>query len=102
MAGVTWRMSNGRDQAHSWATGWLMPPSTSAVVGRSSGRGTPSGMATWWSSALPAGSWKEQVRARMAFSFWEASTRRTEKERPSRSVSTVNVMGCSASPGRMK
>ena len=29
-------------------------------------------------------------------------TRRTEKERPSRSVSTVNVMGCSASPGRMK
>src|SRR5699024_10602173 len=94
-------MSMGRWVAQYRATGWSMPASTSAVVGSPSGSGASG--ARSWCSRPSCCSWNEAVIAKMVRSpsacGWVASTRRTEREPPSRGASTWKRIRWAGSPG---
>jgi hypothetical protein len=73
----------------------------SAMVGTSSGPGTPVGAGVWWSRPCSA-TWNDADMKKMVRPFCWAVDRRTENERPSRIFSTTKSIGTVGSPGRTK
>ncbi|BCJ50982.1 hypothetical protein Asp14428_24570 [Actinoplanes sp. NBRC 14428] len=80
---------------------WGYLASQSRIVGVSSGPGMPSGAGEWWSRPSST-TWNEADMKKMVLPCCWAVERRTEKERPSRMVSTVKSIGTVGSPGRTK
>ena len=71
------------------------------MVGTSSGGGTSSGAGIWWSRPI-SGRWNDADMKKIGLPCWTATERRTENDRPSRTFSTVYVIGSAGSPGRTK
>ena len=93
--------SMGRSSAKKDRTaGSVFSRSDSSSDRTSSGKGT--GGIGSWCSMPSAGSMNEQPIDRMVRPYCTACTRRVEKDRPSRTFSTRNLIGWLSSPPRTK